>query len=313
MDTDDTMRTWDIPERKRLRLGARAFYIACSQDLLQKLPLENKLLQRASILGLHFTDADSEVRSPRYLVSQLPQVLQLNEVSSLIDEWYVLKCDPLNSSEVAVPERIDSSWAKVFQRKSAAGEQKYPLLAKLVKALLSLPHGNADCERGFSINKHLLEGRASLSVNSLNGLQQVETYLQRYNGDATKVPLSPKLVRCVKKARTCCADRLEKEDLEVTKPATTQTQPNAFTLEQLKRGLNEKVASCRALLKRAEETVSTGLAHKSVEQVQNGQQLLAEGNASLATALLELDELKKKAKGTNGKNFPCFHCGICVG
>lgn len=297
MDTDDAMRTWDIPEKKRLRLGARAFYIACSQDLLQKLPLENKLLQHARILGLHFTDADSEARSLRYLASQLPQVLQLNEVSSLIDEWYMLKCDPLNNSEVAVSERIDSSWAKIFQRKSAAGEQKYPLLAKLVKALLSLPHGNADCERGFSINKRLLEGRASLSLHSLTGLRQVKTYLQRYSGDATKVPLSPKLLRCVKKARTCYAERLEKEseDSEVTKRATTQTQPNAITVERLKKDLNEKVESCRALLKRAEETISTGLAHKSMEQVQSGQLLLAEGNESLATALLELDELEKKS------------------
>ncbi|XP_037528509.2 uncharacterized protein LOC119405746 [Rhipicephalus sanguineus] len=207
MDTDNAMRIWDIPEKKRLWLGARAFYIACSQDLLQKLPLGNKLLQHARILGLHFTDADSEARS------------------------------------------------------------------------------------------RLLEGRASLSLHSLTGLRQVKTYLQRYSGDATKVPLSPKLLRCVKKARTCYAERLgkESEDSEVTKRATTQTQPNAITVERLKKDLNEKVESCRALLKRAEETISTGLAHKSMEQVQIGQLLLAEGNESLAAALLELDELEKKS------------------
>lgn len=43
-------------------------------------------------------------------------------------------------------KKDDVCRAKVFLQKCATGQQKYPLLSKLVKALLSLPHGNADCE-----------------------------------------------------------------------------------------------------------------------------------------------------------------------
>ncbi|KAG0445274.1 hypothetical protein HPB47_017467 [Ixodes persulcatus] len=160
MDTEQAMLKWDPGEKKRLLLGARAFYLACSKDLLQKLPLDNKVLQHTSLLGLQPSDVELEVRSLRYLASQLPQVLESDHVSSLVDEWHLLRCDSANSLQLMEDGRIDTRWATVFQQKRAAGQQKYPLLSRLVKALLSLPHGNADCERGFSENKHLLEGRA---------------------------------------------------------------------------------------------------------------------------------------------------------
>ncbi|KAG0414261.1 hypothetical protein HPB47_008608 [Ixodes persulcatus] len=146
MDTEQAMLKWDPGEKKRLLLGARAFYLACSKDLLQKLPLDNKVLQHTSLLGLQPSDVESEVRSLRYLASQLPQVLESDHVSSLVDEWHLLRCDSANSLQLMEDGRIDTRWATVFQQKCAAGQQKYPLLSRLVKALLSLPHGNADCE-----------------------------------------------------------------------------------------------------------------------------------------------------------------------
>lgn len=305
MDTDGAMQKWDASEKKRFYLGARAFYIACSVDLLQKLPLENKVLQHAAILGQQFTNGDSETRSLRYLASQLPHVIQLNQVSSLVDEWYMLTCDPANDSQLTELERIDKSWAKVFQQKSPAGEQKYPLLSKLVKALLSLPHGNADCERGFSVNKRLLEGRAPLTIESVSGLRQVKTYLQRYDGDATQVPMSPELLRCVKKSRARYAERIEKgkDDTQGLQLVGTQSEPDVNSEQHMRQQLNGKVASCRALLKRAEETISSGLADKNMEQVQSGQQMLTEANISLSAALSQLEELngiyKKRRRNEN--------------
>lgn len=51
VNTEQEIRTWNPSEKKRFRLGARAFYFACSKDLLRKLPLDNKVLQHASLLG----------------------------------------------------------------------------------------------------------------------------------------------------------------------------------------------------------------------------------------------------------------------
>ncbi|KAH7932089.1 hypothetical protein HPB51_029506 [Rhipicephalus microplus] len=206
-DTEKSMLEWDFSEKKRFHLGARAFYLACAKDLLQKLPLENRVLQSASLLNWQSTNVESEVRALKYLVSQLPQVIKHEEVSSAIDEWHMLKCDS-NSDLLALGgERIDVRWGKIFELKSPGSQPKYPLLSRLVKCLLCLPHGNADCERGFSENKRFYENRYSLCIASINGLRQTKTYLRRYDGDATKVPLSTELLQSVRRSRARYTER----------------------------------------------------------------------------------------------------------
>jgi len=51
------------------------------------------------------------------------------------------------------PAPIDEYWASVL---NAAGRKKYCTLGKVVRASLSLSHGNADVERCFSINKKVV-------------------------------------------------------------------------------------------------------------------------------------------------------------
>ncbi|KAH8026904.1 hypothetical protein HPB51_026239 [Rhipicephalus microplus] len=119
----------------------------------------------------------------------------------------MLKCDS-NSDLLALGgERIEVRWGKIFELKSPGGQPKYPLLSRLVKCLLCLPHGNADCERGFSENKHFYENRYSLCIASINGLRQTKTYLRRYDGDATKVPLSTELLQSVRRSRARYTER----------------------------------------------------------------------------------------------------------
>nr|XP_037291649.1 uncharacterized protein LOC119187672 [Rhipicephalus microplus] len=294
-DTEKSMLEWDFSEKKRFHLGARAFYLACAKDLLQKLPLENRVLQSASLLNWQSTNVESEVRALKYLVSQLPQVIKHEEVSSAIDEWHMLKCDS-NSDLLALGgERIDVRWGKIFELKSPGSQPKYPLLSRLVKCLLCLPHGNADCERGFSENKRFYENRYSLCIASINGLRQTKTYLRRYDGDATKVPLSTELLQSVRRSRARYTERTASaQQSESRKRLGDQDTGADVDEKRLRKNLEEKVTSSRALLKRAEDIISSGLRSKSLEQVEAGQTLLAEGNSALSQTLSQLEELSKK-------------------
>nr|XP_037278908.1 uncharacterized protein LOC119172042 [Rhipicephalus microplus] len=294
-DTEKSMLEWDSSEKKRFYLGARAFYLACAKDLLQKLPLDNRVLQSASLLNWQSTNVESEVRALKYLVSQLPQVIKHEEVSSAIDEWHMLKCDS-NSDLLALGgERIDVRWGKIFELKSPGGQPKYPLLSRLVKCLLCLPHGNPDCERGFSENKRFYENRYSLCIASINGLRQTKTYLRRYDGDATKVPLSTELLQSVRRSRARYTERTASaQQSESRKRLGDQDTGADVDEKRLRKNLEEKVTSSRALLKRAEDIISSGLRSKSLEQVEAGQTLLAEGNSALSQTLSQLEELSKK-------------------
>ena len=46
------------------------------------------------------------------------------------------------------------------------GKKKFPTLVALASYVFTLSHGNADPERGFSINKHLLKIRRSTTSES---------------------------------------------------------------------------------------------------------------------------------------------------
>ncbi|KAL3242891.1 hypothetical protein MRX96_020906 [Rhipicephalus microplus] len=262
---------------------------------IQKLPLDNRVFQSASLLNWQSTNVESEVRALKYLVSQLPQVIKHEEVSSAIDEWHMLKCDS-NSDLLALGgERIDVRWGKIFELKSPGGQPKYPLLSRLVKCLLCLPHGNADCERGFSENKRFYENRYSLCIASINGLRQTKTYLRRYDGDATKVPLSTELLQSVRRSRARYTERTASaQQSESRKRLGDQDTGADVDEKRLRKNLEEKVTSSRALLKRAEDIISSGLRSKSLEQVEAGQTLLAEGNSALSQTLSQLEELSKK-------------------
>lgn len=58
-------------------------------------------------------------------------------------------------------KRVDDFWRQVGHLKKCDGSAKYPQLYIFVKCLLSLSHGNAVPERGFSVNKKILESHGT--------------------------------------------------------------------------------------------------------------------------------------------------------
>jgi hypothetical protein len=93
------------------------------------------------------------------------------------------------------------------------GDSKYPTLAAVVKMALSLSHGQADVERGFSLNKHILNDRSLLSEKVLCATRTVKEVLIRH-GSVTSVPITPALIAAYRGAH-----KLYKDDLEKVKTA----------------------------------------------------------------------------------------------
>ena len=77
----------------------------------------------------------------------LPQVITGDEKSELQEEYMDFCTSPLSSDIKAIKE-VDAYWHAVSQVKDLSDSAlRYPLLTKLVKAILIIPHGNADTER----------------------------------------------------------------------------------------------------------------------------------------------------------------------
>ncbi|KAG0438505.1 hypothetical protein HPB47_016987 [Ixodes persulcatus] len=88
---------------------------------------------------------------------------------------------------------------------------KSTLCSLLVRALLPLSHGNADCERGFSENQRIMDNHASLKIVTINGMRQVKSYTKRFDSDPSRVPLTRKLLVAVKRSRKTYLEHLQRE------------------------------------------------------------------------------------------------------
>ena len=83
-------------------------------------------------------------------------------------------------------------------------------LMKLVKMTLSLPHGQAGVESGFSNTKSIVEGRESLNHTSVKAQKLVQCAL-RGKGGAQHVPITTSTMNAVRGANAKYLQELEEE------------------------------------------------------------------------------------------------------
>lgn len=115
------------------------------------------------------------------------------KIDMLLDEWNLLRRekDELGSEEW----RVDKYWNQFFHIKSASEDFKFPKVSMVVKAALSVSHGNADVERGFSTSSRILtDDRASMSERTLNALVTVKSALKLYKNKPHLVPITKELL-----------------------------------------------------------------------------------------------------------------------
>ena len=113
-----------------------------------------------------------------FLASHLPQVIKDEDRTELGEEFmnYCTSELPPDFGPASANE-MDTYWHRVSQ--DAYGKLRYPLLTQLAKAVLIVPHGNADIERMFShmgLNKTKL--RNSLGIETLTALLQLQVNIK---------------------------------------------------------------------------------------------------------------------------------------
>ena len=104
-----------------------------------------------------------------------PQVVQVGDKPSLQEAFMDFCTSPLPPKVTAITE-VDKYWHAISQIKDCLEtEYRYSTLAKLAKAILVIPHGNADTERLFShIDLNKTKHRNRPGISTLNSLLPVQ-------------------------------------------------------------------------------------------------------------------------------------------
>ncbi|KAL3184722.1 hypothetical protein MRX96_005828 [Rhipicephalus microplus] len=285
-DTEAAMSNRDPAEKRAFRLGARNFNLKATDYLLSRLPFQNMTLQSLRCLSPNDREEELSGSELRCLAMKLPQVIQPGEISMLIDEYTVFQLDTLESTE-----NIDEYWRAAFDLKKCDGTTKYPLLSKLVKALISIPHGNADVERGFSENRRLLQDRARLTLESINGIRHVVSYGKRFDSDPSSFTITPEVLQVVRNSKKRYSERLalEKEQSAKRPREEPEAGPNSEGQD-----LQKEVETAKKMLTNAELLIAHGLKTKDFAEVESGNSLLASEKSRLEMAIQKMAGSKKK-------------------
>lgn len=163
----------------------------------------------------------------------------------------------------SVYKRADYYWSKVGELLDENGNKKYPQLLVLARCALSVTHGNGFPERGFSINRFILESHGTrLDEETIIALRTVKDELCRVGG-ALKFPLSEGLRKSVKGARAKYrADQEERKKIAEAKKVQERIDERAVAeqkrMVQEREEIDKELARCDANLQVASQIIEEG-------------------------------------------------------
>lgn len=101
-------------------------------------------------------------------------------------QWLLYEAEDIEKFWIMQPNaetfiRIDLFWNQIGEIRDLQGKLKYKELHNLVKACLSLSHANASPERGFSINKMMINNKESIKEDTIISLRFVKDALLSYS------------------------------------------------------------------------------------------------------------------------------------
>ena len=134
---------------RKFREIIQAWWIDAAKGAIKRLPMSHKLFCSLKWLqpGLQQYSMADQVLAAAECV---PQVVQVGEKSSLQEEFMDFCMSPLPPKVMAIRE-VDKYWHAISQIKDCLEtEYRYSTLVKLSKAILIIPHGNAETERLFN-------------------------------------------------------------------------------------------------------------------------------------------------------------------
>lgn len=158
--------------------------IDTTQYLQEHLPLESTFLRDARCLNTENKNMGSAFGRLAYMmcvVLKNTNNKQPDEFSDVIKRQY--------SHYQTVPfdrtAQVEEFWRKVDAYIDPEGRRWFAQLANLARNCLVVSHGNADAERGFSINKNMLHDRLSMNESTIVALRLVKQSIELHGGQVS--------------------------------------------------------------------------------------------------------------------------------
>ncbi|XP_066933369.1 uncharacterized protein [Clytia hemisphaerica] len=230
-----------------------------------------------------------DIPEDTYTISQTKEKQKSSQKKYWEHAYEVCGLEPEKEPTVKF-KRIDHYWRFVGQLTGDDGKPKYPHLYALVKCILCLSHGNAIPERGFSINKRIIEAHVKDAIARAGGV--------------LKVPITRSLLQSVKEAhaRSVIEQQLRKEKEEISEKQKAEREKlkrknaEADTVDDMIRMCKEDIKTAENGEEEANNEIREAIIKKDMKAVQTAQTKLTMAIESRKRWVADLDKLKAKKK-----------------
>lgn len=197
-------------DKKLFLMAVRKAIFSTVDYMRSNFPYCNQILKDMDIFRP--LDVKKDITHGLHAISRIAKYLHFPEniIDNIREEWKLLKCDD-QAQEILLQNsdsRIDVYWHSLESIVNRNKEIKYRNFLSLIKTVLVLPHGNADPERGFSINNCMLKG--GFNEHTIISLRFVKDALKNYGG-VSKVPITTSLLNDVKNSHKAYQQYMEKQ------------------------------------------------------------------------------------------------------
>ena len=167
----------DIGSFRREIIGflehVQLFYIEAATQIKQRFPINDPVLKKLGFLNPD-TISSTTVAQVLETASLFPNIMSIEDIEKIDDEWREITF--MDRTEYSGHRSdVGSFWGSVGKIRNVSGSLKFPAIGKLTKALLAIPHSNADVERIFShVTLIKVKQRNKLKTSTVDALLMVK-------------------------------------------------------------------------------------------------------------------------------------------
>lgn len=276
-------------ERKKIRYSFRTVLVTTVSYMQSRLSLSNPVLRDLQCLHPLARKTAEGKQAFKRLCVHLHKVTQTDAFCDKAQaEWLTymgdkdITVEQWTANHLDVGSDICGYWNYVTHLVDAAGDMKYRNLAVVIKCALSLSHGNAAPERGFSINNSLLsKERLALGEQTICAERVVKEAVRLF-GSVTNIPMTKELIASARRAYTEYALQTEKEKNEKRLKEEEQRKQELISEEQ--KIISTKKETLCTLIREQEKKES-----EQVLEQETAKQLISEASSKLSVSLKKND------------------------
>ena len=164
-------------EKEDFYNAVRKYYTAVCNYVIDTFPLNDELLLHARVASPS-RRLETKFASVEYFAKRFHYRYMEHKLDELEVEFGHFQTDPLES--ISLEKRVDAVWMDISSiKEKTTGRVKYVYLPKIMVAVLSIPHSNAEDERLFSlVKKNATEFRPNLSTKTLSDILTQKVFTQ---------------------------------------------------------------------------------------------------------------------------------------